>query len=145
MSKMKSGNRPSRPQALPRKTSNRLPAKAGVALKDFDYTEFRSIADATPFSIAEWAVFLHLSERTLQRYAKSNGVFGGMQAERALQIERLVKEGKQTLGSEKKFYQWLQSAPVTLEGSIGIESLSSNDGIQQVHIELKRIQHGLLA
>lgn len=130
---------------LPKKANPRPAPKAAPVLKDFDYQEFRELADAAPFTLSEWASFLHLSERTLQRYAKSNAVFGGMQAERALQIERLVKEGKQALGSEKKFYQWLQSEPATLEGPISIASLTSIDGIQQVLQELKRIQHGLLA
>lgn len=141
---MKAG-RITRSTPPPKKANPRPAPKAAAAVKDFDYREFRELADAAPFTLSEWASFLHLSERTLQRYAKSNGVFGGMQAERALQIERLVKEGKLALGSEKKFYQWLQSEPATLEGPISIASLTSIDGIQQVLQELKRIQHGLLA
>jgi DNA-binding transcriptional regulator YiaG len=49
--------------------------KAQPSLKDFSYSEFKKIADKTPFTQAEWAAMLHVSERTLQRYAKSNSHF----------------------------------------------------------------------
>ena len=39
-------------------------------LKEFTYNEFKKISDKTPFTQAEWAAMLHVSERTLQRYAK---------------------------------------------------------------------------
>src|SRR5436853_3420015 len=67
-------------------------------VKDFTYNEFKKIADKTPFTQAEWATMLHVSERTLQRYAKGNGHFAPINAERALQIAHVVAEGKKTFG-----------------------------------------------
>ena len=66
------------------------------SLKDFTYNEFKKIADKAPFTQAEWAAMLHVSERTLQRYAKSNGSFAPINAERAMQIDKVLKEGKIT-------------------------------------------------
>ena len=71
---------------------------SGPLLKDFTFTAFKKIADKSPFSQSEWAIFLHLSERTLQRYAKSNSTFAAINAERALQIAHLLEEGKNTFG-----------------------------------------------
>ena len=56
-------------------------------VKDFNYAEFKKIADKTPFTLSEWSSILHLSERTLQRYAKNNSNFAAINAERALLIE----------------------------------------------------------
>ena len=119
--------------------------KAIPQLKDFNYTEFKKIADKTPFSMAEWAGILHLSERTLQRYAKSNGNFAPINAERALQIEKVLKEAKITFGNTLNFYNWLKRNPSMLEGTLSLESLYSLDGIEKVLTQLGRIQHGLFA
>ncbi len=116
-----------------------------VKLKDFTYNEFKKIADKTPFTQAEWASLLHLSERTLQRYAKTNSSFAPIHAERALQIEKVVKEGEFTFGKVENFYNWLKREPYMLEGKLSVESLTSFDGIQKVLTQLGRIQHGIFA
>lgn len=119
--------------------------RAIPTLKDFDHNEFKKIADKSPFSQAEWASMLHLSERTLQRYAKSNGVFAPMNAERILHIARVLDQGKITFGSADNFYNWLKDEPKTLEGSLSFESLNSYDGIEKILTQLGRIQYGIFA
>lgn len=119
--------------------------KALPAVKDFTYSEFKKIADKAPFTQAEWAAILHVSERTLQRYAKDNSTFAPINAERATQIANVLKEGEFTFGKVENFYQWLKSNPYMLEGGLSIGSLSSYEGIQRVLTQLGRIQHGLFA
>ena len=51
--------------------------------KDFTYNDFVKIAEKVPFTMAEWASILHVSERTLQRYAKSNSSFAAIKIGRA--------------------------------------------------------------
>ena len=114
-------------------------------LKDFNYTEFKKIADKTPFTLSEWSSILHLSERTLQRYAKNNGNFAAINAERALQIEKVIKEGKLAFGNTQNFYEWLKRNPYMLEGQLSLDSLYSLDGIEKVLSQLGRIQQGLFA
>jgi putative toxin-antitoxin system antitoxin component (TIGR02293 family) len=114
-------------------------------VKDFTYTEFKKIADKSPFTQSEWAAILHVSERTLQRYAKSNGSFAPINAERALQIDKVLKEGKTTFGKVENFYNWLKRNPYMLEGNLSFNSLTSYEGIQKVLTQLGRIQHGILA
>lgn len=114
-------------------------------LKDFTFAEFKKIADKSPFNQGEWASFLHLSERTLQRYAKTNSTFAAINAERALQIAHLLEEGKNTFGHKDKFYSWLKTQPSSIEGELGIDSLTTSHGIQMVLTQLGRIQHGILA
>jgi len=119
--------------------------KAIPQVKDFTYSEFKKIAEKTPFTQAEWAAILHVSERTLQRYAKNNGSFAPINAERALQIEKVIKEGKLTFGKVENFYNWLKREPYMLEGNLSFNSLTTYEGIQRVLTQLGRIQHGLFA
>ena len=114
-------------------------------VKEFTYNEFKKIADKSPFTQAEWAAILHISERTLQRYAKNNGSFAPINAERAVQIDKVLKEGKITFGKVENFYNWLKGNPYMLEGHLSLNSLTSYEGIQKVLIQLGRIQHGILA
>lgn len=114
-------------------------------VKDFNYAEFKKIADKTPFTLSEWSSILHLSERTLQRYAKNNSNFAAINAERALQIEKVIKEGKLAFGNTQNFYEWLKRNPSMLEGQLSMDSLYSLDGIEKILSQLGRIQQGLFA
>ena len=116
-----------------------------TGLKEFVYSEFKKIADKAPFTLSEWASILHISERTLQRYAKNNGAFATINAERALQIANVIQEGKKTFGKTDMFYSWLKTNPTMPEGQLSINSLYSAQGIQMVLIQLGRIQYGILA
>jgi putative toxin-antitoxin system antitoxin component (TIGR02293 family) len=114
-------------------------------VKDFTYNEFKKIADKAPFTQAEWAAILHVSERTLQRYAKNNGSFAPINAERALQLAKIIKEGIATFGNAALFYNWIKRKPYMLEGNLSFASLTTTDGIQKVLTQLGRIQHGIFA
>jgi putative toxin-antitoxin system antitoxin component (TIGR02293 family) len=114
-------------------------------VKNFTYSEFKKIADKAPFTQAEWASILHVSERTLQRYAKNNGSFAPINAERAMQIVQVINEGKKTFGKTELFYNWLKRKPLMLEGTLSFDSLATAYGIQLVLTQLGRIQHGILA
>lgn len=115
------------------------------AVKDFTYNEFKKISDKTPFTQAEWASMLHVSERTLQRYAKSNGSFAPINAERAVQISNVIKKGKEVFGSVDKFYAWLKRNPYMLEGNLSLAALTTSEGINNILTQLGRIEHGLFA
>ena len=141
------------PAPVQKTTRNRFEEPASVyksiklppAVKDFTFSEFKKIADKAPFTQAEWSAILHLSERTLQRYAKNNGVFAPIIAERALQIDKVLKEGREAFGKSGNFYQWLKRNPYTLEGNLSFDSLFSYSGIEKIMTQLGRIQQGLFA
>ena len=120
-------------------------ARVIPSLKDFTYTEFKKISDKTPFTQAEWASMLHISERTLQRYAKSNGSFAPINAERALQIDNVLRRAKEVFGSIETFYKWLKQKPPMLEGTLSLESLTTAAGIAMLLTQLGRLEHGILA
>ncbi len=114
-------------------------------VKDFDYKEFKKVADKVPFTLKEWSDVLHISERTLQRYAKDNGMFNFSVVDRILQIDKVIKRGNEVFGNMDKFINWLRDNPFMLEGRLSLQSLASIDGIQMVLTQLGRIEHGVLA
>ncbi len=114
-------------------------------VKDFNYKEFKKIADKVPFTQKEWADILHISERTLQRYAKENGNFNFNVADRILQIDKVIKRGIEVFGNLDKFINWIRDNPYMLEGRLSVQSLASFEGINKILTQLGRIEHGILA
>jgi putative toxin-antitoxin system antitoxin component (TIGR02293 family) len=114
-------------------------------IKDFDNKEFKKIADKVPFTQQEWSGILHISERTLQRYAKANSNFPFSVMDRILQIDKVMKRGIEVFGDLDKFIGWLRSNPYMLEGRLSLQSLRSIEGINMVLTQLGRIEHGLFA
>jgi putative toxin-antitoxin system antitoxin component (TIGR02293 family) len=119
--------------------------KTTSASKNISYNDFKKLLDIIPFTLAEWASILHVSERTLQRYAKNNSSFAPINAERIALIEKILKEATITFGKPEKFYDWITRDPYSLEGNLSIQSLSTYDGIQNVLTQLGRIQHGIFS
>ena len=119
--------------------------KSMPIIKEFNFKEFKKIADKVPFTQKEWSDILHISERTLQRYAKENSNFNFSIADRIFQIDKVIKRGIEVFGSLDKFMSWLKSNPYMLEGRLSIQSLSSFEGINMILTQLGRIEHGLFA
>ena len=114
-------------------------------VKDFTYKDFKKIADKVPFTLQEWSEILHISERTLQRYAKANSNFPFSVTDRILQIDKLIKRGIHVFGSMEKFIGWLRENPFMLEGRLSFQSLRSIEGVNLVFTQLGRIEHGIFA
>lgn len=110
---------------------------------DFPYRKFERIADRIPFTQKEWASILHLSEKTIQRYAKDNKNFEGIYVERILQMQELIEMGLETFTSAEAFYRWLKRDKPVLGELITFDSLKSSGGIRLIIDQLGRIQHGV--
>lgn len=110
-----------------------------------DYALFEKFSAQTPFSMAEWADYLHLSERTIQRYKKEQSAFEPSQSERILEIILLFKQGEQVFGKKEKFYTWLNAESVALGHIKPKDLLDSSFGINLLKDELIKIEHGILA
>lgn len=119
--------------------------KAVPSLKNFTFNDFKKISGKVDFTQKEWAEILHISERTLQRYAHGNGFFNTGVIDRILQINTVFDRGKEVFGSYEKFNLWLRGNPYMLEGQLSLQSLASIDGIHKVLTQIGRIEHGILA
>lgn len=119
------------------------PAKKPLLVADFTFKKFKKVADLVPFTQAEWASILHLSERTLQRYAKSNTSFEAIYTDRILHIQELINMGLETFADANALYRWLQREKSVLGSTLTFESLYSSRGIQEIIDEIGRIQYGV--
>lgn len=115
------------------------------SLKNFTFNDFKKIADKVDFTQKEWSDILHISERTLQRYAHDNGFFNTGVIDRILQINKVFERGKDVFGSYERFNLWLRDSPYMLEGRLSIHSLASFEGINMVLTQIGRIEHGIFA
>lgn len=110
---------------------------------EFDF--FQNLVSKYPFSIEEWSGFLHLSERTLQRYKKESKNFDSLQSEKIIQISMFYQRGVEVFGSKENFDIWLDSNNLSLGGVKPKELLDNAFGIALLDEELTRIEHGILA
>ena len=124
---------------LPNNRSSKI-----AEVKDFTYNDFKEIADKTDFLQKEWSDVLHISERTLQRYARESGSFNFSVTDRILQIDKVLERGKDVFGSYEKFVSWLREEPLTYDGNISLYSLATFEGINQVLSQIGRIEYGIL-
>jgi putative toxin-antitoxin system antitoxin component (TIGR02293 family) len=120
------------------RTVKKLPAVA-----DFSYKQFEKIVAKVPFTQKEWANILHLSERTLQRYAKDNKHIEGIYVDRILHIEELIDTGLSVFKSPEAFYEWLKQDKKVLGHVLNFDSLYNTRGIQEILQQLSRIQYGV--
>ena len=109
------------------------------------FTFFITIANRSPFNLYEWSGFLHLSERTMQRYKKEKRTFNPLQSEKILQITLLYRMGIDVFGDKEKFYSWLKTENLALGKIKPKELLDNAFGINLLKDELTRIEHGVLA
>lgn len=121
------------------------PSKKTVAVADFPYRKLKKMADTVPFTQSEWAQLLHLSERTLQRYAKNNISFEGIYTDRILLLQEMIGLGLATFTDAQAFYAWLKKNKTVMGQALNFSSLSSERGIQLVIDQLNRIQQGVYA
>ncbi len=121
-----------------------MPArKQPISVADFTYRKFKKIADLVPFTQAEWANILHLSERTLQRYAKNNSSFEGIYTDRILDMQELIETGLDTFTDSGALYRWLKKDKQVMGQALNFESLYSSRGILELTDQLSRIQYGV--
>lgn len=113
--------------------------------KGVAYLFFLKLAKNSPFSLEEWSGYLHLSERTLQRYKKNQKPFDPVSSEKILEITMLYKFGIEVFGDKNKLGNWLATSNVALGGRKPKEILDSSFGVQWIKDELTRIEQGILA
>ncbi|WP_082022145.1 antitoxin Xre/MbcA/ParS toxin-binding domain-containing protein [Flavihumibacter sp. ZG627] len=114
--------------------------RTGIAFHDFE-----NIVGKTPFSMAEWATYLQLSERTIQRNQKEGRPFQPIQSERIVELVMLYNYGVEVFGDKENFNIWLNSKSIALGGKAPKEFLDTMFGVGMIKDELGRIEHGVLA
>jgi len=109
----------------------------------FSYDRFQTLLEALPFSQKEWAEVLHLSEKTLQRYAKDAKSFDGLLSDRLYLLEELVSQAEDVFENPNDLFSWLQKDKNILGYKLNFSSLKSATGIYMLKDELGRILQGV--
>jgi putative toxin-antitoxin system antitoxin component (TIGR02293 family) len=109
------------------------------------FTYLNSISDRINFTLEDWASYLHLSERTIQRYKKEKKPFDTIHSEKIVQIDLLYKKGADVFGSEENFHTWMETISIPLGGVKPKGLLDTTYGINLITDELGRIEHGIFA
>lgn len=116
-----------------------------LSRKGISISLFEDIVKSNSYTIKEWSKFLHLTERTIQRYKKEKRKFEPLQSERIIEISKLQLKGIEIFGSKINFEEWMNSKIIALGNIRPIELLDSSFGIEMLMDELGRIEHGILA
>jgi len=110
-----------------------------------DFPYLYNVSNRINLTLEDWSSFLHLSERTIQRYKKDNKHFDTIYTEKIVQIELLYKRGAEVFGNEENFHTWMEATSIPLGSVKPKELLDTTYGINMVATELGRIEHGIFA
>lgn len=108
------------------------------------YSLFSLIKDTTPLSETDWAIYLDISTKSLQRYKESSRRFKPMQSEKIIEMAEVTSIGVDVFGKEEKFRLWLETPNFALGRQKPKELLMDSYGKELVIGELIRINHGIL-
>jgi len=109
------------------------------------YSLFELIQDYTPFSENDWANFLDISTKSLQRYrASSVHHFKPIHSEKIIEMAEVTKVGLDVFGDMEKLRLWLNTPSYALGNLKPLELLKDSYGKELVISELTLINHGIL-
>ncbi|MDQ3634617.1 MAG: DUF2384 domain-containing protein [Acidobacteriota bacterium] len=108
------------------------------------YSLFSLIKDITPFTEANWAEFLSVSTKTLERYKKNSQSFKPIHSEKIIEMAEVTNVGKEVFGDMEKFKLWLDTPNFALGNMKPMELLKDSYGKEMVISELTHINHGIL-
>ncbi len=109
------------------------------------YSLFGLIRDYTPFTESDWADFLDISTKSLQRYKMATKHhFKPIHSEKIIEMAEVTKVGLDVFGNIEKLKLWLNTPSFALGNLKPIELLKDSYGKELVISELTRINHGIL-
>lgn len=114
-----------------------------VIRKGVNYNMFELIKSQSPFSDNDWAQFLGLSTKSMQRYRNDNRTFKSIQSEKIIELAEVTHVGIDIFRDMDKFKLWLNTPNFALGKLKPIELLQDSYGKEMVISELVRIDHGI--
>lgn len=109
------------------------------------YSLFDLIQEYTPFSESDWANFLDISTKSLQRYKQSSKQFKPNQSEKIIEMAEVTNVGLDVFGDMHKFKLWLDTPNFALGNLKPMDLIKDSYGKELVISELTRINYGILA
>lgn len=115
-----------------------------IIRKGLSKKHLETLMETTGLNLSAMALILHVSERTMHRYA-NNTLLNPEISERLLEIAKLYAKGQDVFGSLNSFKQWMQYPIVALGHKKPLEFLDTSIGIRLLEDELGRIEHGIFS
>ena len=109
------------------------------------YSLFNLIQHLTPFTEDNWADFLDISTKSLQRYKLTSKSFKSIQSEKIIEMAEVTNVGLDVFGDMEKFKLWLETPNFSLGKLKPMELLKDSYGKELVISELTRINYGILS
>ena len=103
-----------------------------------------SLMRKSNLSLFEMANILDITDRTIRRYA-ADDLLSRSLSERILEIAALYSHGEDVFGSAASFQQWMAADVPAIGHRQPKSMLDTSIGIQLIHDELGRIEHGVFA
>jgi len=108
------------------------------------YSLFDLIQHYTPFSEQDWAGFLNISTKSLQRYKQSSKQFKPNHSEKIIEMAEVTTIGLDVFGNISKFRLWLDTPNYALGNLKPMDLIRDSYGKELVISELTRINYGIL-
>lgn len=109
------------------------------------HTLFELISFNAPFTDNDWANFLDISTKSLQRYkALKTHYFKPIHSEKIIEMAEVTKAGLDVFGEMDRLKLWLNTPNYALGKLKPVELLKDSYGKELVLSELTRINHGIL-
>lgn len=103
-----------------------------------------ALAKKISLTIEEISTVLHISERTLQRYAP-NALVKIEYADKAIELARLYERGAAVLGTETEFNSWMRTPNHALNNEVPLNLLDTSIGFDLIIQVLGRIEYGVFS
>ena len=109
------------------------------------YSLFEAIQEYSPFSETDWASFLDISAKSLQRYKISQDhLFKSIHSEKIIEMAEVTKLGLSVFGDMNTFKLWLNTPCFAIGSEKPINFLQDSYGKDMIMAELTRINYGIL-
>ncbi|MFY9243470.1 MAG: antitoxin Xre/MbcA/ParS toxin-binding domain-containing protein [Polaribacter sp.] len=117
-----------------------------VIRQGLPYKLFNLIKKMSPFTEEDWASYLNISKKSLQRYSNDkNHLFKPIHTEKIIELAEVTNFGKEVFSSKDQFYLWLNTPAFIFNNLKPSELLRDSYGKELVMAELNRIEHGIFA
>ena len=117
-----------------------------VIQRGLSYSFFEKIQNILSFKESDWADYLNISQKTLQRHKKAKDyTFKSLHSEKILEMIELVNRGEEVFGSSEKFNHWMRSPSIALAGNKPFDLIKDSYGRALILEELNRIDHGIFS
>jgi len=108
------------------------------------YSFYNKIRELSPFTEIDWANFLGVSTKTMQRFKnEKKHLFKPQHSEKIIELAEVTNYGNEVFDSKNEFYEWLKLPSIALGRMTPLELLMDSYGKEMVMEELSRIDQGI--